>query len=47
MKFEPSGDARQLAAALWGQYQALIEQGFTPAQSLALIQTMLTAGGKS
>ena len=46
--FEATGDARQVAAALWNMYAAMREQGFSEDQAMDIVLTMLTnmaAGG--
>ncbi|MEV6219927.1 hypothetical protein [Nocardia sp. NPDC051833] len=40
---EPSSDARQVAAAVYGQYTALTGVGFTEKQAMRLVQTMIAA----
>ncbi|TDP29802.1 hypothetical protein [Nocardia ignorata] len=40
---EPSSDARQVAAAVYGQYTALTGVGFTEAQAMRLVEMMIAA----
>lgn len=39
--FEPTGNARQAAAALWDLYSAYKNVGFTAPQAMQLVTTML------
>ena len=40
---EPSSDARQVAAAVYGQFTALTAVGFTEGQAMRLVETMIAA----
>lgn len=42
-KREPAADIRQAAAQMHGLYTALVDEGFTEAQALSILGTMMAA----
>lgn len=43
---EPSSDARQLAMVMFDFYSAYVAAGFTEAQAMTIVQTMICANAK-
>ena len=43
IKHEPAADLREMAAALYGMFVALVDQGFTEQQALVIIGQVIAA----